>query len=73
MAVTKAINGWLIFTARDQGLRVVKRLPDLDWDEMAWKITLTVPVTWGRVRGAIELVLPEEGPEVPPTVTLEEA
>lgn len=73
MAVTKAITAWLVFCARDQSLRVVKRLPQLDWDEMAWKITLTVPVTWGQVRGAITITLPEEGPEIPPTVELLEA
>ena len=62
------MTAWLIFKASSQTLRVVRRAPELDWDEISWRIELTVPNPWGRLAGAIKLDLPE-GP--PPTVDVQ--
>lgn len=62
------LRAHLIFRARDQSLRVVTRSPNLDWDEMAWSVEVTVPLSWGRLAGSIKLDMPE-GPE--PTVDVQ--
>lgn len=57
-------KAWLIFRARDENLRVVTRQPRLDWDEVAFTITVKVPDPWGRLAGSILVELPESGPAV---------
>lgn len=63
-APMKVINAFLIFRARDQSMRVVNRNPHLDWDEVAFNLTLKVPDPWGRLAGAVAIELPEVGPAV---------
>lgn len=57
-------RAWLIFRARDENLRVVTRQPALNWDEVAFDITVKVPDPWGRLAGSILVELPENGPAV---------
>lgn len=57
-------RAWLIFRARDESMRVVTRNPRLDWDEVAFSLTINVPDPWGRLAGAVVIELPENGPAV---------
>ena len=59
---------FLIFSASQQTLRVVRKAPQLAWDEIAWKIELAIPMPWGRLVGAIKIDLPEAPP---PTVDVQ--
>lgn len=62
------LTAYLIFRASDQSLRVAKRVPDLAWDEISWKVELAIPMPWGRLVGAIKIDLPEAAP---PTVDVQ--
>jgi hypothetical protein len=54
---------WLIIRA-DGSARVVNRSPyNLRADEVAYRLRLTVPASWGRIVGDIDITLPE-APEV---------
>lgn len=59
---------FLVFRASTQELRVVRRAPELQWDEIAWSVELAIPQPWGRLVGAIKIDLPE-APE--PTVDVQ--
>lgn len=63
-APKKTLKAFLIFRAHDSNLRVVTRRPNLDWDEIAFDISVTVPQPWGRLAGSIVVELPENGPAV---------
>jgi len=43
--------------------RVVARPRGLRWDEFGFNLTITIPDTWGKVIGAINVELPE--PDMP--------
>jgi hypothetical protein len=58
----KTLKAFLIFRAHDSNLRVVTRRPNLEWDEIAFDISVTVPQPWGRLAGSIVVELPENGP-----------
>lgn len=60
----RTLKAFLIYRARDQNLRVVSRSPNLDWDEVAFTIQVSVPDPWGRLAGAVVIDLPENGPAV---------
>lgn len=62
------LKAWLIFRASNQTLRVVRRAPSLEWDEISWSIELSIPQPWGRLAGAIKIDLPESAP---PTVDVQ--
>lgn len=64
------VKCFLIFRASTQEVRTVKRMPRLEWDEIAWNVELTVPQPWAKLAGTIELEIPE-GPA--PTVRVHEA
>lgn len=46
----------------DGEMRIMKRASGLSWDEVAFRVTVNIPEGWGRVRGDIEITMPE-----PPT------
>lgn len=50
--------------------RLTKRRPALDWDEVAFPITVQVPSGWGRIydQMGVELTLPPEPSMRPPEV-----
>lgn len=60
----KTLKAFLVFRAHDSNLRVTKTRPRLDWDEVAFEISVTVPQPWGRLAGAIVIELPDTGPAV---------
>lgn len=60
--MAKVLKAYLVFRAHDQNLRIVRTQPQLDWDEIYFAVTVTVPEPWGRFAGAIEVELPEGGP-----------
>jgi hypothetical protein len=52
-------RGYLVARA-DGTLRVVKTRPHLRFDEVAFPLAVTIPVTWGRVQPtSIDLTMPE--------------
>lgn len=63
MAADHKVTAWLIYRARDESLRTVKSAPNLDWDEIAWRVNLSVPAPWGnKQRGEVNITLPEMPP-----------
>lgn len=63
------VTTWLIFRARDRSTRTTRRRPNLEWDEICWRIDLNVPDTWGQLISTISIDLPEVSP---PTIMIEE-
>lgn len=62
---TRTITGYLVATAGGE-LRTVKTTPRLRIDEVAFPITVHIPITWGRVqKTSIEVTMPE-----PPEATV---
>lgn len=61
------IKKFLIVTAGGDA-RVVTRQPQLAVDEFAYRLTISIPDTWGSVLGEISLTLPD----VVPTVEVDE-
>lgn len=62
---TKTITGYLVASAAGD-LRTVKTTPRLRMDEVAFPITVHIPITWGRVQAtSIEVTMPE-----PPEATV---
>ena len=62
--MTRTVKAFLVYRAADQSMRVVKNLPRLAWDEIAFTINVNVPEPWGRLAGAVVIDLPENGPVV---------
>lgn len=59
MTDVRKITGYLVVNAAGD-LRALKRRPDLRFDEVAFPVTVTIPITWGRVQPvAVTLVMPE--------------
>lgn len=53
------ITGYLIVRA-DGTTRTTKKMVNLALDEVAFRLTITIPTTWGRIQApAIDVVLPE--------------
>lgn len=65
MAVpAKKMKAFLIYRAHDNDLRINKRMPTLEWDEIAFVVEVVVPDPWGRLAGSVLIELPENGPAV---------
>jgi len=64
MSRARKITAFLIYRASDASLRVVRKRPNLAWDEIAFTVDVTVPNPWGRLAGAVLIDLPENGPAV---------
>lgn len=49
-------------------VRIVTKRPRLRWDEVAFRLEVNIPDTWGEVLGSIELDMPDppDTPEVQP-------
>ncbi len=62
--MSRKVTAYLIYRAADGSMRVVKKLPRLAWDEVAFTINVNVPDPWGRLAGAVVIDLPENGPAV---------
>ena len=62
--MNRKMTAYLIYRASDASLRVVRKRPDLAWDELAFTVNVNVPDPWGRLAGAIVIDLPENGPAV---------
>lgn len=62
--MTKVVKAFLIYRARDTSLRVVTRRPQLDWDEVAFSVEVSVPNPWGRLAGSVLIELPDDGPAI---------
>lgn len=60
----RKLTAFLIYRASDASLRVVRKRPYLEWDEIAFTVDITIPDPWGRLAGAIAIDLPENGPAV---------
>ena len=54
----RTVNRWLIVRA-DETMRVVSRQPSLLWNEVAFRLKLTVPDGWGKLVGTVELEIPK--------------
>lgn len=52
------VNRWLIVRA-DSTMRVIQRKPLLRWDEVSFRLRLTVPHGWGEEIGTVDLTIPE--------------
>ncbi len=53
------LKRWLIVRA-DGDMRVVRRLPKLDWNEVAFRLNLRVASSWATTApGVIRLEIPE--------------
>lgn len=65
-AESRTVKAFLVVSAAGE-MRILKQ-PRLALDEVAFPITVTIPVTWGRVQPVpIEVVMPEP-PEARVTV-----
>jgi len=51
------VRRWLIVRA-DKTMRVTQRKPYLRWDEVAFRLVLTVPDGWGQEVGTVDLEIP---------------
>lgn len=60
----RKVTAYLIYRASDASLRVVRKRPDLAWDEVAFTVEVVVPDPWGRLAGSVLIELPENGPAV---------
>lgn len=62
----RKLEAFLIYRASDQSLRVAKGTNGLRlaWDEVAFKVQMTIPEPWGRLAGSVLIELPENGPAV---------
>ena len=64
---TIQVEGYLVVDAAGN-LRVLKSTPRLKMDEVAFRLTVSIPRTWGRVQSTtIDVALPEP-PEARVTV-----
>lgn len=55
----REVQGFLIVRA-DGDIRAVKRRPRLGFDEVAFPVTVTIPITWGQIQAtSIEVTMPE--------------
>ena len=52
------VKRWLIVRA-DKSMRVTSRQPLLRWDEVAFRLLLTIPRGWGEEVGTVDLTIPE--------------
>ncbi|KKM65953.1 hypothetical protein LCGC14_1486060 [marine sediment metagenome] len=67
------IKRWLIVRANG-ALRVTTRRPSLRYDEISFRLNITIPASWGCEAGTVDLSIPEgtvivqpeemEGPEI---------
>lgn len=65
--ISKSVSVYLIVNGRGD-CRVNRRRPALQWDEVAYLITVHIPQGWGRIYEGAELTLPDV-PSLPtPTV-----
>ena len=46
----------------NQTMRVVRRLPDLSQGEVAIRLNLNFPDTWGRIVDTVEVTIPDFTP-----------
>lgn len=59
MGDVRTIKGFLVVDARGE-MRVIKRRPNLAFDEVAFPVTVTIPITWGTIQPtSIEVTMPE--------------
>lgn len=59
MTERRNTKGFLIVRSSGE-MRVVKNKPTLGFDEVAFPVTVTIPITWGRVQPVgITLDMPE--------------
>ena len=65
-------NRWLIIRAGGE-CRITSRYPHLRYDEVAFRLHVTVPPMWGMISGDINLTVPEGAisVDVPEMVTAE--
>lgn len=57
----KTLRRFLIVRA-DGTCRVTTRRPSLRQDEVAYRLNVNVPDAWGKVKGDIDITLPEPPP-----------
>jgi hypothetical protein len=57
------LERFLIISAGGE-TRVVHRMPGLNLDEFAYRLTITIPDTWASVLGEINVSLPDPDPTV---------
>lgn len=63
----RKLQAFLVYRASDQSLRINKGVSGtirLAWDEVAFKVEVSIPDPWGRLAGSVLIDLPENGPAV---------
>jgi hypothetical protein len=57
----RIVSGFLIVRA-DGDMRVVKKTPYLDFNEVAFHLKVSIPDAWAKVQGDVNIELPEPPP-----------